>query len=215
MGHGAVESRLPGAGADAQRLLAAQCNAAQRRRRIADLVVSAVRPTQLKPKWETRNGQIRVTCCDLDLLDLFVRYLEHTDPFSTHRHPSGASASEHTQPHPVLTEDDVLVRRPTTSLVALDRRHRRQQHTRNLPEFGGALAQRDSELLLSYLTTPYIRLPLVVTFFSQEDRVHALRDTTIRRVLDSAVFEPGAHATRSTRVLTRAPPCRSAFVARV
>jgi hypothetical protein len=129
-------------------------------------------PHSCKPKWETRGPQLRVLCCDLDLLDLFVRFLETTDPFTTQRHPSGASASEHTAPNVVLTEDDVL-------------------HTRNLPEFGGALAQRDSELLLSYLTVGYIRLPLVVAFFSQEDRVHALRDSTIRRVLDSCVFEPG------------------------
>ena len=41
-------------------------------------------------------------------------------------------------------------------------------HTRNLPDFDGALSQRDSELLLSYLTVPYLRLPLVVSFFAQE-----------------------------------------------
>lgn len=51
----------------------------------------------------------------------------------------------------------------------------------SLPEFNGALSQRDSELLLSYLTVPYIRLPLVLNFFAQEDRVHALRSSDLRR----------------------------------
>ena len=36
---------------------------------------------------------------------------------------------------------------------------------------GQVLGQRDSELLLSFLTTPYIRLSLVLTFFSSDDRV--------------------------------------------
>ncbi|KAH8047642.1 hypothetical protein JL720_16064 [Aureococcus anophagefferens] len=44
---------------------------------------------------------------------------------------------------PSLTEDDVL-------------------HVKQLPSFGDALGQHDSELLLSYLTVPYIRLPLVL-----------------------------------------------------
>lgn len=71
-------------------------------------------------------------------------------PF-THRFPSTATPSFLTDPHPVHTEDDVL-------------------HIKNLPNFEDALGQRDSELLISYLTVPYLRLPLVLTFFSTEDR---------------------------------------------
>jgi hypothetical protein len=71
-------------------------------------------------------------------------------PF-THRFPSTATPAFLTDPHPVRTEDDVL-------------------HIKNLPNFEDALGQRDSELLISYLTVPYLRLPLVVTFFSTEDR---------------------------------------------
>ena len=53
-------------------------------------------------------------------------------------------------------------------------------HLRSLPSFGDALGQQDSELLLSFLTVPYIRLPLVVKFFATEDRVHALRAPELR-----------------------------------
>ena len=46
---------------------------------------------------------------------------------------------------------------------------------RELPKFGGRLGARDSELLLSYLTVPYLRIPLVVSFFATDDRVQTGR----------------------------------------
>ncbi|KAH8086766.1 hypothetical protein JL720_7211 [Aureococcus anophagefferens] len=76
--------------------------------------------------------------------------------------------------HAVATEDDVL-------------------HVKQLPSFGDALGQHDSELLLSYLTVPYIRLPLVLRFFSTEDRVHALRTAACQGILDAVLFEPGRY----------------------
>ena len=51
---------------------------------------------------------------------------------------------------------------------------------------GQVLGQRDSELLLSYLTVPYIRVPLVLRFFASEDRVSKLRSKNLQRILDSA-----------------------------
>ena len=53
------------------------------------------------------------------------------------------------------------------------------------------LGQRDSELLLSYLTVPYIRIPLVLTFFTTNDRIHKLALIKLRDILDSVMFEPG------------------------
>ena len=51
-----------------------------------------------------------------------------------------------------------------------------------LPDFGEmdlghsrALGQHDAELLLSYLTVPYLRIPLVVSFFASDDRIHSLQ----------------------------------------
>ena len=52
------------------------------------------------------------------------------------------------------------------------------------------LGQRDSELLLSYLTVPYIRIPLVLTFFTTNDRIHKLALVKLRDMLDSVMFEP-------------------------
>ena len=58
---------------------------------------------------------------------------------------------------------------------------------------GPVLNQRDSELLISYLTAPYIRLPLLLSFFSSEDRIHKLASPDIRLILDSVMFEPGKY----------------------
>lgn len=47
-------------------------------------------------------------------------------------------------------------------------------HVRELPTFGRRLSERDSELLVQYLTAPYLRIPLLLDFFADEARVHAL-----------------------------------------
>ena len=62
---------------------------------------------------------------------------------------------------------------------------------------GAQLGQRDSELLLSFLTVPYIRLPLVLNFFAAEDRVHKLASSKLQAILDSVLFEPGRHLAMS------------------
>ena len=66
-------------------------------------------------------------------------------------------------------------------------------HITSLPDFDTTLRQRDSELLLSYLTVPYLRIPLVLEFFTTEDRVHALKDATLQKLLNSVLFEPGKY----------------------
>lgn len=76
----------------------------------------------------------------------------------------------------VETEDDVL-------------------HIRELPNFDNTLGARDCELLLQYLTAPYIRIPLLLNFFSVEGRLQALRSSDLQEVLDAALFEPGAFKT--------------------
>ncbi|CAE7676808.1 unnamed protein product, partial [Symbiodinium microadriaticum] len=94
-------------------------------------------------------------------------------PFTgnTFRYPSASMPSNLAAPHEISTEDDVL-------------------HIKNLPSFDGCLGQQDSELLLSFLTVPYMRIPLVLTFFSTEDRIHALKSEELQGVLDSVLFEP-------------------------
>ena len=49
----------------------------------------------------------------------------------------------------------------------------------------------DVELLLSYLTVPYLCQPLLLRFFCRHDRVLALRDPALREMLQAALFEPG------------------------
>lgn len=64
-------------------------------------------------------------------------------------------------------------------------------HVRHLPDFGGNLNARDAELMLSYLTAPYIRTPLILRFFSDHARLRALSSPELRDVLDACLFEPG------------------------
>jgi hypothetical protein len=78
----------------------------------------------------------------------------------THRYPSTATPSFYVPAPAIKTEDDVIYRP-------------------NLPnfedKFGQVLNQRDSELLISYLTVPYMRVPLILAFFASEDRIHKLQ----------------------------------------
>eukprot|EP00755_Sulcionema_specki_P008255 Sspe_Gene.40443::Locus_19530_Transcript_1_1_Confidence_1.000_Length_7240::g.40443::m.40443 len=83
---------------------------------------------------------------------------------------SYATASRFTYPNVIENEDDLL-------------------HLPSLPTFD-VLSQSDSELLLSYLTVPYVRIPLILEFFATEERVSALRSKMLRRLLDSVLFEP-------------------------
>eukprot|EP00755_Sulcionema_specki_P014189 Sspe_Gene.56011::Locus_30819_Transcript_1_1_Confidence_1.000_Length_7199::g.56011::m.56011 len=84
--------------------------------------------------------------------------------------PSHAMASRFTYPNVVENEDDLL-------------------HLPTLPSFD-VLSQSDAELLLSFLLVPYIRIPLILEFFSTEDRVSALRSKDLRKMMDSVLFEP-------------------------
>jgi hypothetical protein len=51
-------------------------------------------------------------------------------------------------------------------------------------------AQRDVELLLQFLTAPYLRIPLVLHFFADEGRMHALANRDVQDVIDATLFEP-------------------------
>lgn len=98
---------------------------------------------------------------------------------------SGAEPSTHTKPDDIATEDDVL-------------------HLWTLPSFsptlqgetitsGVGLGQQDAELLLGFLTVPYLRIPLVASFFASEDRIHSLQSPALQRIFIAVLFEPGAH----------------------
>ena len=73
---------------------------------------------------------------------------------------------------PMPTEDDVL-------------------HSDQLPTFGDTLSREEAELLVSYLTVDYMRIPLVVGFFASRDRVTYLFNVQLRDLLRAVLFEPG------------------------
>jgi hypothetical protein len=45
--------------------------------------------------------------------------------------------------------------------------------------------------MLSYLTAPYVRVPLLMRFFADQTRLRALASPELREVLDACLFEPG------------------------
>jgi hypothetical protein len=102
----------------------------------------------------------------------------------THRYPSTATPSFYASKPTIQTEDDVVYR-PNLPTFA--------DPVETVSSAGGQLGLRDAELLLSFLTVPYIRIPLVLNFFAAEDRVHKLISSKLRGILDSVLFEPGKH----------------------
>ena len=135
-------------------------------------------------KWKYDEGVYLVAGFQMELV-----CKPRKGPF-THRYPSPAVPGLLTTPHPAETEDDVL-------------------HIKTLPTFDDSLGQRDSELFLSYLTVPYMRLPLCLTFFATEDRIHALRSEKLREVLDSVLFEPGSYLAVGAATLPTLVPCNN------
>jgi hypothetical protein len=117
------------------------------------------------------------------------------------RYPSTATPGFYCPAKPVVkTEDDVIYRpnlptfedeQPAAKLGSNS--SQTAEGGGGKPSGGAILSQRDSELLLSFLTVPYLRLPLVCTFFASEDRVHKLQSSKLRAILDSVIFEPGRH----------------------
>lgn len=135
-----------------------------------------------------------------------------------HRYPSTATASYYLSAPEVKTEDDVVYRPNLPDFRTQPTYAKKKKAASTKGGTGGkggkggssssgrggnksgitkpgqaVLGQRDSELLISFLTVPYIRLPLVLTFFSSEDRIHKLQSVELRGILDAVLFEPGKH----------------------
>lgn len=81
-------------------------------------------------------------------------------------------------------------------------------HIQKLPDFGGKLSQRSSELLLSYLTVPYLRIPLVLSFFARPENVGALAGSGVQDVVDAVLFEPGAWQPDEAPVIPKEVPSK-------
>jgi hypothetical protein len=63
-------------------------------------------------------------------------------------------------------------------------------HIKTLPDFDGRLSQRASELLLSYLTVPYLRIPLIMNFFCRGKNIEALANEKLQGIVEGVLFEP-------------------------
>ncbi|CAI5722768.1 unnamed protein product [Hyaloperonospora brassicae] len=86
---------------------------------------------------------------------------------------SKCSTNTSTKSHSlVITEDDIM-------------------HLTDLPIFDGTLSTEESEYLLSYLTVPYTRIPLVASFFSSQDRVTYLINPMLQQLFRGVLFEGG------------------------
>jgi len=124
----------------------------------------------------------------------------------THRFPSTATPSHFLDDPPVYNEDDIVYRAVlpgfehdpediasndlNDSDLGSDESEMLTHTTQIMPNMP-VLGQHDSELLLSYLTVPYMRIPLVITFFSSDDRLHKLQSKQLQTIVDSIMFEPG------------------------
>ncbi len=85
--------------------------------------------------------------------------------------PSGADPSALVN-EIITTEEDVL-------------------HVPTLPTFGNKLNQSASELLIQYLTVPYLRIPLLLNLLATPEHIGSLGNKQIQSILDGALFEPG------------------------
>ena len=63
-------------------------------------------------------------------------------------------------------------------------------HLGALPNFDGKLADEDSERLMTYLTVPFMNIPLVLGLFNREN-IGALLDTKLQCLLEWVLFETG------------------------
>ena len=115
------------------------------------------------------------------------------DELPKHRYPSTATPSFYAPPPAIKTEDDAIYRANLPTFDAMAPGRKGVLESAQLAQLG----QRDSELLISFLTVPYLRLPLVLNFFATDDRVHKLALPKLRDILDSVMFEPGRHLAMS------------------
>ena len=157
--------------------------------------------TDAKLTWKAEgqtDGTTRITVSGLGKQNIMSRLSDFNDKsyvvpvprVGRHRFESVATVQHVTGSEDLQTEDDIL-------------------HCRDMPILCGPMKQHqsllsaaDTELFLSYLTVPYLRMPLLLEFFATAGRMHALAAREVREVLEAIVLEPGkvtpsSHAYRS------------------
>lgn len=123
------------------------------------------------PKWEC----VMVRGRDMDIADIIVKGFGDREVLygegQVLHSPIDVSRLLEVE-HP--SEDDVL-------------------HAKSLPSFGGSMSPEECEVVLSCLTTPYLRIPLLLDFFSLQDRHTYLFVGEMQRALRAVLFEPAAY----------------------
>ena len=82
-------------------------------------------------------------------------------------------------------------------------------YLQELPDFDGTLHPSDAELVLQYLTAPYVRIPLLLQLFTDKIRIKALGVEALQEVLDAALFEPALWQGLADKELPTHIPARS------
>ena len=80
-------------------------------------------------------------------------------------------------------------------------------HNQKLKDFNGNLSQEEAEQLYTYLTTPYLRIPLVLNFFSRE-RVGCLFNVSLQHMLEHTLFVPGNWGSIANDETLKTIPCK-------
>eukprot|EP01107_Rhizomastix_libera_P015447 TRINITY_DN5841_c0_g1_i1.p1 TRINITY_DN5841_c0_g1~~TRINITY_DN5841_c0_g1_i1.p1 ORF type:complete len:4156 (-),score=944.82 TRINITY_DN5841_c0_g1_i1:134-11092(-) len=78
-------------------------------------------------------------------------------------------------------------------------------HAKSLPTFGDTLSREESELLFSFLTVDYLRIPLVMGFFASHERVTYLFNPQLRSLVRSVLFEPMLWCSSSSKQVKQVP----------
>eukprot|EP00939_MAST-03C_sp_MAST-3C-sp1_P003461 g3461.t1 len=81
-------------------------------------------------------------------------------------------------------------------------------HAETLPSFDDTLSREEAELLFSFLTVPYARIPLILNFFASKDRVTYLFNVDLQKMLEAVIFEAGAFVPRFERAAVKRVPER-------
>ena len=80
-------------------------------------------------------------------------------------------------------EEDVLYLRKLPSLGEGEQQQQQES----------TLTPKEKEILLQILTTPYLRIPLLLDFFAHENRIAALSSPPLQKVITAALFESGKY----------------------
>lgn len=115
---------------------------------------------KLRTNYKPREGEILQK-------SMFERMKEMFSKGTPRVPPSGANPSNLVGKE-IDVEDDVL-------------------HIKKLPDFGGYITQYKAELFIQYLTVPYLRIPLVMQFFSSQEHTKALVREELQDILDCCI----------------------------